>query len=49
MTTYVLATNAPSVSETLCEHIRGEVGEGDTVHADILLNAEIPMRVVPRE
>ncbi len=33
MTTYVLATNAPSVSETLCDHIRGEVGAGDTVHA----------------
>jgi len=33
MTTYVLATNAPSVSETLCDHIRDEVGEGDTVHA----------------
>ena len=26
-------TNAPSVSETLCDHIRGEVGAGDTVHA----------------
>jgi Universal stress protein family. len=33
MTTYLLATNSLPVSETLCEHIHGELDESDTVHA----------------
>ncbi len=33
MTTYLLATNSPSVSERLCEHIYGEVDGSDTVYA----------------